>query len=378
MPVEVAAYYLPHWHSDPRNDAWHGKGWTEWDLVKAATPRYEGHRQPLVPAWGHADDADPRTFTREIDAAATHGVTSFLFHFYYFEDGPFLQAALDDGFLHAPNVDRIRFGLMWDNRHWMNTHPARAMDAANPMTLASGKLSPQTFEKMSRLLVDRYFTHPGYLRLENCPYFSIADLVLFVESMGGVEQAREALEGLQLKAAAAGIDGLHLNGVLWQLHDKSRWQPYGGPVELVGALGLDSVTPLSWLDHYDLAADAFPRASYAKAAAANFQFWDNASRKWPAPYVPNITIGFDPTPHCCCTDRFERHAYPFQPVLEGNTPAAVRGAFDHAKLFFSRPDAPIKFLTITAWNDWANGAYLLPDAAHGQCYLEMLKRVIGR
>jgi hypothetical protein len=207
MPAEVAAYYLPHWHADPRNDAWHGKGWTEWDLVKTAAPRYEGHRQPVAPAWGCVDDSDPRTFTREIDAAASHGITSFLFHFYHFEDGPFLNTALDHAFLHAPNVDRMKFGLMWDNRDWTNTHPARATDAGAPAVLASGKVSAEAFEKISRLLVERYFSHPGYLRVDGCPYFSIADLRLFVESMGGVAQAREALENLQLKAASAGIPG---------------------------------------------------------------------------------------------------------------------------------------------------------------------------
>ena len=30
---EVAAYYLPQYHPDPRNAAWHGEGWTEWELV---------------------------------------------------------------------------------------------------------------------------------------------------------------------------------------------------------------------------------------------------------------------------------------------------------------------------------------------------------
>ena len=378
MIAEIAAYYLPHWHADARQDAWHGKGWTEWDLVKSAAPKYEGHRQPLVPAWGHMDDSDPRTFTREIDAAASHGVTSFLFHFYWFEDGPFLNVALDQGFLLAPNLDRIRFGLLWDNRDWVNRCPVRLSDTTGPAVLASGKLSAASFEKLSRLLVEKYFSNASYLQLDGCPYFSIADLVSFVDSMGGVEQAREALEGLQLKAASAGIAGLHLNGVLLHLNDRARWERFGGPVELAAGLGLDSVTPFNWTEHYDLSADTFPRGSYAKAAAANFHFWDQEARRWPTPYIPNITVGFDPTPHCCSTDRFERRGYPYLPVLEGNTPAAVRGAFDHAKLYFSKGGAPIKMLTLSSWNDWSNGAYLLPDAVHGQCYLEMLKKVLAR
>src|SRR4051812_19673329 len=135
---EIAAYFLPHWHPDPRNDAWHGKGWTQWDLVKAAKPRYEGHRQPIVPGWGYPNDADPHEMSREIDLAASHGVTSFLFHWYYFEDGPFLNDALDHGFLHAPNADSLPFGIMWDNRDYVNAYPAMLSSA--PPVLAPGKI----------------------------------------------------------------------------------------------------------------------------------------------------------------------------------------------------------------------------------------------
>ena len=59
--------------------------------MKAARPRYPGHRQPNVPAWGYFDEADPAYAAREIDLAADHGITSFLFDWYWYEDGPFLR-----------------------------------------------------------------------------------------------------------------------------------------------------------------------------------------------------------------------------------------------------------------------------------------------
>ncbi|MCC2671898.1 MAG: hypothetical protein K0Q72_4369, partial [Armatimonadetes bacterium] len=35
----VASYYFPNYHrGDPRNEQVHGKGWSEWELVKAAKP----------------------------------------------------------------------------------------------------------------------------------------------------------------------------------------------------------------------------------------------------------------------------------------------------------------------------------------------------
>jgi len=62
--MQVAVYYFPDYHVDPRNEAWHGPAWNEWSLVKAATPRFPGHRQPKVPLWGYLDESKPETATR--------------------------------------------------------------------------------------------------------------------------------------------------------------------------------------------------------------------------------------------------------------------------------------------------------------------------
>lgn len=50
--IRTAVYYFPNYHADPRNEAVHGKNWTEWELMKHAAPRFPGNKQPRVPAWG--------------------------------------------------------------------------------------------------------------------------------------------------------------------------------------------------------------------------------------------------------------------------------------------------------------------------------------
>ena len=53
--IVVACYYFPNYHtrdkSDLRISNQHWEDWSEWELVKQAKPRFEGHHQPNVPAW---------------------------------------------------------------------------------------------------------------------------------------------------------------------------------------------------------------------------------------------------------------------------------------------------------------------------------------
>jgi len=112
----IGCYYFPNYHCcDERNAAHHGPAWNEWRLVQGAKPRFEGHLQPKVPVWGYEDEADPTVMSRKIAAAWEHGIDYFIFDYYHYDDGDFLNRCLDDGFLTAKNPYPLRFALMWAN-----------------------------------------------------------------------------------------------------------------------------------------------------------------------------------------------------------------------------------------------------------------------
>ena len=46
-------------------------------------------------------------------------------------------------------------------------------------------------------------------------------------------------------------------GLLFRPNDEARWKPLGGAKAVVAALGLDSIGPSHFLDHYDINADTF-------------------------------------------------------------------------------------------------------------------------
>ena len=121
----VAAYYFGNYHVDKRNEAQHGPGWTEWRLVESAKPRFEGHVQPKVPLWGYEDESDPAVFERKINVASDSGLSAFIFDWYWYNDGPFLEAALEVGYLGAENREQLKFAIMWANHDWFDIHPAK-------------------------------------------------------------------------------------------------------------------------------------------------------------------------------------------------------------------------------------------------------------
>jgi hypothetical protein len=374
--MDVLAYYFPNWHPDPRNAAWHGQGWTEWELVKAARPRYEGHRQPIEPAWGHFDESDPAWAAKEIDLAADHGLTGFLFDWYWYEDGPYLQDALDRGFLGAANRQRMKFALMWANHTWLDIHPAKYVNPRH--ALADGRVSRAAFDRATDHVIERYFSQPNHLRIDGEPYFSIYEIGTLIAGLGGLDQAREALDGFRARTRAAGHPGLHLNCVVFGLQVLPTDVVLRDPVQLVQQLGFDSVTSYVWVHHYNPGTKGFPRGSYADAAATNYRLWEQFAARYPVPYHPNVTMGWDPSPRTVQTDRYENLGYPFTGILDGNTPAAFGEACQRAREFLSRPETRQSVVTINAWNEWTEGSYLLPDTVTGTAYLEALRDVFGQ
>jgi hypothetical protein len=122
---DIAGYYWPNFHVDPRNKEKLGKGWTEWELVRNAVPRFTGHEQPRKPLWGYAYESNPKTMARVIDTMADHGTTAVIFDWYYYNSSkPALEGALRDGFLKAENRHRVKFSLMWANHDYVDLFPA--------------------------------------------------------------------------------------------------------------------------------------------------------------------------------------------------------------------------------------------------------------
>ncbi|HNY26701.1 MAG TPA: glycoside hydrolase family 99-like domain-containing protein [Candidatus Sumerlaeota bacterium] len=366
----VAAYYFPNYHpSDARNNKKWGRPWTEWELVRAAKPRFPGHQQPNVPLWGETDESDPKAMAQKIAAAADHGINAFIFDWYYYDDGPFLNKGLDEGFLGAPNNQRLKFALMWANHDWLDIHPYTRPQPAR--LLYPGKVKPETFDAICRLVIEKYFKHPSYWTLDGKPYFSIYELNKLLENFGSVEATRAALDRFRQMARDAGLPGLHLNAVVWGQPILPGESTPVDAADLVKRLGFDSVTSYVWIHHVPLNDQ---KTDYGWAQQEYGKYWEKARGMFGVPYFPNVSVGWDSSPRADQSQEFGNTGYPFTNTISGNTPERFRDALAETKKKLIEQNGPY-VLTVNSWNEWTEGSYLEPDTRNGLKYLEAVQSV---
>jgi hypothetical protein len=372
-PIQVACYYFGNYHpGDPRNEEIHGKGWSEWELVKNAKPRFPGHQQPKVPLWGYRDESDPKAMEQKIKAAADHGIDAFIFDWYDY-DGPFLESPINKGFLKAKNRSRLKFALMWANHDWTDIHPYRRGSPAK--LLYPGKVDQKAYDRITNHVIKDYFLQPNYWKIDGKPYFSFYDLQNLVDSFGSIEATKVALDSFRAKAVAAGLPGLHLNAVVWGntiLPGERVPADYG---RLVKLLGFDSATSYVWIHHIGLPQ---MQSEYNLARDQYFNYWDKVTKELEVPYFPNVSMGWDPSPRAAQDQEYGNFGYPFMNTIGGNTPQNFEAALQLTKdRLLAQPTGP-RILNINCWNEWTEGSYLEPDTVNKFGYLDAVRDVFKK
>ena len=216
-------------------------------------------------------------------------------------------------------------------------------------------------------------TAPEYWKIDGKPYFSIYDLARLCENFGGVAALRRGLEGFRRRAEAAGLPGIHLNltsrGEAVLPGEKAANSP-----ELIHELGFDSVTSYIWIHHMRL--PDFPRTDYRLLRRQYLAYWREAGKRYRVPFHPNIMTAWDASPRSVQSDVYQNGEYPYGPVVENSPEVFEETLRIFRQQILLRPPGE-RVITINAWNEWTEGAYLEPDEEYGFAYLDAIKRVFG-
>jgi len=325
----------------------------EWEIIKKGTPRFEGHYQPKVPMWGYGLDDDPEVMEKWIDAATDHGVNTFIFDWYWFDEGPFLESSLNNGFLKARNREKMNFYLMWANhdvkQNYWNVHKYTDVDTL----LWDGAVDLENFKIVVDRVIKNYFSQPNYFEIDGMPVFSIFSLTNLLEGLGGLEPAAEAMDYFREMTKKAGFPDLHVQLILYG-------QPSPDRMETLKKLKINSVTQYNW--------GWMQEQDYIKWGTKAIEKRDKWDEVLLIPFFPNASIGWDDTP------RFP-HKGIKDIVLYNKSPESFGAFLQEAKEYCDDHPDQTKLITVFSWNEWIEGGYLLPDRKYGFQYLEKVKEV---
>lgn len=355
------AFYLPQFHPIPENDAWWGKGFTEWTNVAKAKPLFRGHNQPRFPAdFGYYDLRVPETRQQQADMARQYGIYGFCYYHYWFGGKRLLNQPLDD-VLKSGKPD-FPFCLCWANESWSRRWLGEEKDV-----LIHQSYSQEDDLRHAAFLL-KLFKDKRYITVNGRPVFIIYRPMDLPDIQATLTTIRNAV-------AAENITP-------WFVASNSHCPEK--PVDLLIKLGFDSVLQfrpqLGVLPNFMHSRFLWGRLLKNMLGNAVFSgrqrlyTYNNAlhlmQQAEPDSFrhsIPCVFTGFDNTAR--------RGANAI--VMYGNTPDLFRKELERVRSKMLQSERNHDLFFINAWNEWAEGNYLEPDMKNGYEYLKAVNDVFG-
>ena len=361
---DIAAYIWPSYTGkELRSRIFWPNGIGEWQTVQKTHEKENGtYKWERKPVWGYVDEADPAEMHRQIEEATAHGVNTFIYDWYWYDDRPFLEQCLNEGFLGADNNRKMKFYLMWANHDANYTWDYRISDLPDT-TVWQGAVTEAQFERIGDRWIEKYFSKENYYRIDGKPVVAIYDIANFISGLGGIEKASKALMHLKEKAKDKGLGGVHLQLIKWGDAPVNLSGVDGGAISvtpaLVKQLGFDSLTHYQIVHFTDVCRD------YTKIIPDMVKEWEKTAARFGISYFPHVSIGWDNNP------RFQS----FHPdIVTNNTPENFKKALLLAKDFCDK-HCKTPLISVNSWNEWTETSYLEPDDVNGYGYLDAIKEV---
>jgi glycosyltransferase involved in cell wall biosynthesis/SAM-dependent methyltransferase len=347
-PVRLICFYLPQFHAIPENDAWWGEGFTEWTNVRAGKPQFEGHYQPHEPGeLGYYNLLDPEVQRRQVELAKLFGISGFCFYFYWFGGKRLLDAPVEN-YLKDSSLD-LPFCLCWANENW-----SRRWDGLDSEILIAQQHSPEDDIAFIEH-VALYLRDPRYIRIDGKP-------LLLVYRPSLLPNAKETVARWREWCRKNGVGEIYLTYTQsFEMVDPAKYgfdaatefpPNNSSPPNIT-----DCVAPTSdefACTVYDGSVFVERSEHYKQVKYTQFRgvctSWDNTARR-----KNRGTVFLDHSPAM------------YQRWLENAIADTVK----------NRENTDEGLVFVNAWNEWAEGAHLEPDARYGYAWLQATRNALA-
>jgi hypothetical protein len=319
--LEVCAYYFPGWNAD-----------VKYDCLRNTAPI----RKPLL---GYYDESNPECVDWQIKWAVENGISCFLVDWYWVAGNQHLFHWFD-AYRKARYRDYLKVAIMWANHNPQGTH------------------SREDWRNVTREWIDKYFSLPGYYKVNGKPAVFLWDSNLIRGDLGGSDAVAEAFAESRQMAKDAGHAGIEF--IILQHHaneaDMQKWQAetYDG-----------NTTYHEFGSALDMASHQ-SQGQYADVVATAPAAWEKRRQQSGAfPFYPIVDTGWDSRPW---------HG-PNSMAFHGRTPELFKQFLQAGKEYCAEHDVP--FLILGPLNEWGEGSYIEPNLEFGFTMYEAIREVFG-
>lgn len=364
MKTKLIAWYLPQYHCIPENNKFWGEGFTDWVTVKKAHPLFKGHQQPRVPLNNNYYDLSVKeNVAWQAKLAKDNGIYGFGIYHYWFNNEKNLLTKPVDIIYNNKDID-IHYFLAWDNASWKRSWSAvdgnawtsfdsKQKDNCNK----SGILIPYIIGKEEDWKkhydnVLHFFRDERYIKIDNKPIFVILQFD---------EDIKKMCQYWNILAQKDGFNGIYF------IYKNKRWFRWEN----------DSIR-FNYEPHYNgwenptMWERRFAAIKKKLNIPHNSTYYNydtiwkkiiNNAKKTSPNEILGAFVGFDDSPRRSNNGR----------IINGATPRKFKKYL--SKLIDISEKQGKKFVFITAWNEWGEGAYLEPDIINSYCFLKVIKEL---
>lgn len=336
--VRIGAYYYDGWSSNqPIN------------LTKGLTDTFV-ERKPI---WGW-NTSEPAAMQGQIDEAANADISFFCFCWYFPNSGKtnYTNTPLNNAvklFMQAPNNNRMNFSIMATNHQGFF-------------------IGPKDWPVVTKAWLS-IFQHPRYLKVNNKPFLSFFSEQTLLKTFGSTGNVRKAFDSLRSLAKNAGLNGVSIAVCIPNANPKD--------IDDAKACGFDFITGYNshgygfkwnWQKKkYEAPIDSL--------ISGNVILWNQFSKISTLPYIPNITLNWDPRPWATSNNIYT-HSPSYTGYSANSIYSSVKSVVNWIKQHPQATNSSDPVAIMYAWNEYGEGGWLTPSVKLGDSYLKAVKRAL--